>query len=218
MTGGFWDSHAARASGQGRQHAMSAGMAELALLSTRHVKEAELAAGFIARILSLQPAGEAGVFFAVNRQGGETILRKERTAIDYLDPHGAKQRPGRLGPILVLLARLHRLTGDPACLAAARRWSAAMLASDESAYLCVEGHKFVWGVTELKAIDGGTDSERRDSALARIVPYILGRQRPDGQWHVDAGVTDANAEQPLFWRIDTTCNVLVGLMSYAWAR
>jgi hypothetical protein len=117
-TGGFWDSRAARDAGRGRQHAMSAGMAGLALLATRHVDAAEAAARCIARVLELQPAPVEGLFFGLDVAPGGVKLREEKTPIDYLDNRGLKQRPGRLGPILVLLARP---IGSPASEPGSRR-------------------------------------------------------------------------------------------------
>ncbi|MBL9216644.1 MAG: hypothetical protein JNG83_14290 [Opitutaceae bacterium] len=217
-TGGVWDSQAARSAGQGRQHAMSAGIVGLALLATRHLAEAERAARFVLRVLELQRGNPDGLFFSLDVAAGEARLKTEKTPINFLDRKGLKQRPGRLGPILVLLARLYRATGDRSYLEGARAYAQAMLAAGEGAYLCVEGHKFVWGLTEVAAADPGADRSAGAAAADRIVAYVVGRQQADGQWHADSGVADPAQAQPLFWRIDTTCNVLVGLMHYCWAR
>ncbi len=218
-TGGSWDSLAARTSGQGRQHAMSGGIVGLALLSTRHVEDAERAARFMLRLLELQPDRSQGLFFGVDiGAGGAVQLRNQKTPIDFLDRAGLKQRPGRLGPIIVCLARLYRATGNKAYIEGARSYARAMLSAGEGAYLCVEGHKFVWGMMELDAANPGVDRTVFTAAADKIVAYIVEHQKPDGQWYADSGVQDPKADQPLFWRIDTTCNVLVGMMHYCWAR
>lgn len=214
LTGGFWDSRAARDAQSGPQHAMSAGMAGFALLATRHLDAAAHAAQFIGDCIAMQPDAATGLHFVVDVSKGARRLATERTRIAYLDCRGEKQRPGRLGPILVLLARLHRITGDASLATTASVFVKAMLAGGPGAYLCVEGHKFVWGLAELEAAMPGIVGETERAAADAIVSYLIESQRPEGNWQVDAGITDPSAPQPLFWRVDTTCNVLFGLVHY----
>jgi hypothetical protein len=73
-------------------------------------------------------------------------------------------------------------------------------------------------MAEVDVIEPGPDRAAGRAAAEKIVAYLVEKQQPDGQWHADAGVTDPTKEQPLFWRIDTTCNVIVGLMHHVWAQ
>ena len=78
------------------------------------------------------------------RGGGAPPFFRERTSRHYVDLSGAAQRPARFGPAMAFLVRLHRLTGDPAHLACARRYADMFLARDEL-YLCVECHSTCGG-------------------------------------------------------------------------
>ena len=176
-TGGFWDSAEARASGAGLQGAMTAGMAGLGLLAAGRIEPARQAARFLDEMWVGQADPAAG--FDCNRQltadwdgrgGGAAPFFRERTSRHYLDLCGTAQRPARFGPAMALLVRLHRVTGDPAHLACARRYADLFLARDEL-YLCVECHKYLWGLAELQQVAPTT--EYKDAA-EKCAAYLDG--------------------------------------------
>ena len=197
-TGGFWDSAAARASGEGLQGAMTAGMAGLGLLAAGRIEAARSAARFLDELWEGQAGPAAG--FDSNRQltadwdgrgGGAPPFYRERTSRHFVDLSGAAQRPARFGPAMALLVRLHRLTRDPAHLACARRYADMFLARDEL-YLCVECHKFLWGLAELQQVAPST--EYRDAA-GKCAGYLVTVQQPDGSWLPEAS---AEGGEPSF--------------------
>jgi hypothetical protein len=207
-TGGFWDNQASRAAASGRQHAMTAGMAGLGLLSTRHIAEACRVGEFLLHSLELQDDLEAGLQLAIERGAdGSQRPSPSRSGIDYLDRRQVKQRPARLGPVIVLLVRLHRLTRQIRFLNGARQYVEAVLTGCDGIDQCVEAHKFMWGLVEL---DQAASNERCRKAALRIADYLLQHQQPEGDWRGDA-VGGKDADQPLDLRLNTTCNALVGL-------
>lgn len=214
-TGGFWDSAEARASGEGLQGAMTAGMAGLGLLAAGRIEPARSAARFLDELWERQADPAAG--FDSNRQltadwdgrgGGAPPFFRERSSRHYVDLSGSAQRPARFGPAMALLVRLHRLTGDPAHLACARRYADLFLARDEL-YLCVECHKFLWGLAELQQVAPNTGY--RDAA-GKCAEYLVTAQHPDGHWLPEAS---AEGGEPSFELIlNTLGNALVGLAYY----
>ncbi len=210
-SGGLLDRAADLKKGAGVQHAMTAGFAGLALLSTRHVAAARRAGDFLIDLLKLQPHPDEGLYLAANRRADCTqALLRERTSRDFVDRNGLKQRPARLGPVQVLLVRLFRLTRKQRYLEAARKYTEAVLTGREGIYDCVESHKFLWGLTELHQV---SPQERYRIAARRIAAYLIRSQRPDGQWRGDA-VRGGDPGQSLDLRLNTTCNALVGLAAY----
>ena len=210
-TGGFRDNEAALKSGNGIEHAMTAGFAGLALLASGHIAEARQAAQFLINLLKVQPDPQSGVFLALQTASdGTPQLLQERSSRDYIDRNGLKQRPARLGPVQVFLVRLHRLTREGQYLDAARDYTDIILTGREGIYDCVESHKFLWGLAELYQVE---PDERYRQSGHRISSYLLRHQRPDGQWWGDA-VGGGSEEQPLGLRLNTTCNALVGLAHY----
>ena len=215
-TGGFWDSAEARASGEGLQGAMTAGMAGLGLLAAGRIDPARGAARFLEELWVGQADPAAG--FDSNRQltadwdgrgAGAAPFFRERTSRHYVDLSGSAQRPARFGPAMALLVRLHRLTGDPAHLACARRYADLFLARDEL-YLCVECHKYLWGLAELQQVAPTTEYS---DAAERCAGYLVAAQQADGSWLPEAS---SEGGEPNFELIlNTACNALVGL---AWAR
>lgn len=210
-TGGFWDSAAARLAREGRQHAMTAGMSGLALLAIGRLQQSADAGHFVSGMLE-QQRGE-GLFLACDVGAGGARLRTEKSLMDYLDGSTPKQRPARLGPIMVHLVRLHRVTREPALVRAAALLRDTLVRGGEQTYLCVEGHKFVWGIAELDAVAPDTTGASA-SAADRIVAYLLERQRPEGQWLAEASAS--GQEQSFALRVNTTCNALAGLLHYGW--
>ena len=209
--GGFLDRAADLGQETGVQHAMTAGFAGLALLSTRHVAAARHAGDFLIGLLRLQPHPEEGLHLAANRRVDGTLeLLLERTSRDFVDRNGLKQRPARLGPVQVLLVRLYRLTRQNRYLEAARAYTDAVLTGRDGIYDCVESHKFLWGLTELHQV---SPQDRYRLAARRIAAYLIRSQHGDGQWWGDA-VRGGDPEQPLDLRLNTTCNALVGLAAY----
>ncbi len=210
-SGGFLDRAADLKERAGVQHAMTAGFAGLALLSTRHVAAARRAGDFLIDLLKLQPHPDEGIYLAANRRADctQTLLR-ERTSRDFVDRNGLKQRPARLGPVQVLLVRLFRLTRKQRYLEAARKYTEAVLTGRDGIYDCVESHKFLWGLTELHQV---SPQDRYRLAARRIAAYLIRSQRPDGQWWGDA-VGGGDPGQSLDLRLNTTCNALVGLAAY----
>ena len=210
-TGGFLDTEAALSSGEGIQHAMTAGFAGLGLLATRHLAEARQTAGFLMDLLDLQPHPEEGIYLALEcKSDGIRKLLLERTSSDYVDRGGLKQRPARLGPVQVLLVRLYRLTKEDDYLEAAKKYTDVILTGREGIYDCVEAHKYLWGLTELYQV---MPDNRYREAARRIASYLIQHQQPDGQWWGDA-VGGAGEDQSLDLRLNTTCNALVGLAHY----
>ncbi len=210
-TGGFLDTEAALSSGQGIQHAMTAGFAGLGLLATRHLAEARKTAAFLIDLLELQPHAEEGIYLALECESdGTRKLLLERTSADYVDRGGLKQRPARLGPVQVLLVRLYRLTKGDDYLEAARKYTDVILTGRDGIYDCVEGHKFLWGLTELYQV---IPDDRYREAGRRIASYLIQHQQSDGQWWGDA-VGGEGKDQSLDLRLNTTCNALVGLAHY----
>ena len=215
-TGGFWDSAAAHASGEGLQGAMTAGMAGLGLLAAGRIEPARQAARFLEELWEGQAEPQAG--FDSNRQltadwdgrgSGAAPFFRERTSRHYVDLSGSAQRPARFGPAIAFLVRLHRLTGDPAHLACARRYAGMFLARDKL-YLCVECHKYLWGLAELQQV--APTAAYRDAAR-KCAEYLVAAQQPDGSWLPEAS---SEGGEPSFELIlNTACNALVGL---AYAR
>ena len=215
-TGGFWDSAEARTSGEGLQGAMTAGMAGLGLLAAGRIEPARRAARFLEELWIGQADPQAG--FDSNRQltadwdgregGAAPPFFRERTSRHYVDLSGSAQRPARFGPAMALLVRLHRLTGDAAHLACAHRYADLFLAQDEL-YLCVECHKYLWGLAELLQVAPST--EYRDAA-ERCAAYLVAAQQPDGSWLPEAS---SEGGEPSFELIlNTVGNALVGLACY----
>ena len=214
-TGGFWDSAEARASGEGLQGAMTAGMAGLGLLAAGRIEPARSAARFLDELWERQADPAAG--FDSNRQltadwdgrgGGAPPFFRERSSRHYVDLRGVAQRPARFGPAMALLVRLHRLTGDPAHLPCARRYADLFLARDEL-YLCVECHKFLWGLAELQQV--APTEEYRDAAR-KCAEYLVTAQHADGHWLPEAS---SEGGEPSFELIlNTLGNALVGLGCY----
>ncbi len=210
-TGGFRDTQAALNSGEGVEHAMTAGFAGLALLATGHLAAARRTAYFLIELLEIQPDPESGIYLALEyKSDGTRRLLRQQTSKDYVDRRGVKQRPARLGPVQVFLARLHRLTKEDAYLEAARRYTDIILMGTEGIYSCVEAHKYLWGLTELHLV---APDESYRVAARQIATYILQRQQADGQWWGDA-VGGEGEDQSLELRLNTTCNALVGLAYY----
>ncbi len=215
-TGGFWDSAEARASGEGLQGAMTAGMAGLGLLVAGRIEPARGAAQFLLELWDGQADPEAG--FDSNRRltadwdgrdAGAPPFFCERTSRHYVDLSGSAQRPARFGPAMAFLVRLHRLTGDPAHLACARRYADLFLARDEL-YLCVECHKYLWGLAELQQVAPTTEY---NDAAEKCAAYLVAAQQADGSWLPEAS---SEGGEPSFELIlNTACNALVGL---AYAR
>ena len=109
---------------------------------------------------------------------------------------------------MALLVRLHRLTGDPAHLACARRYAGMFLARDEL-YLCVECHKYLWGLAELQQVAPTT--EYKDAA-EKCAAYLVAAQQADGSWLPEAS---SEGGKPSFELVlNTVGNALVGLASY----
>ena len=210
-TGGFRDTRAALNSGEGVEHAMTAGFAGLGLLTTGHLGAARRTARFLIDLLEIQPDPESGIYLALEyKSDGTRQLLLQQTSRDYVDRRGARQRPARLGPVQVLLVRLYRLTKEDKYLEAAQRYTDIILTGAEGIYSCVEAHKYLWGLTELYQV--APDEPYREAAR-QIASYILQRQRSDGQWWGDAVGGEGN-DQSLELRLNTTCNVLVGLAYY----
>lgn len=208
-TGGFWET--LEEGGQGRHHAMTAGMAGLAMLSVRHLSEARASADFLRALLRRQPRPDERFLMAVRATStGDQEFLSETGPSDYVDTRGHKQRPARLGPAQILFIRLYRLLRDPRYLEAAHRYTAIFLDGPPGIYDCIESHKFLWGIEELHQVAPDT---RLRQAADRIVAYILEHQHPDGQWWGDA-IGGGLSDQPLELRLNTTCNVLVGLAAH----
>ncbi len=215
-TGGFWDSAEARASGEGLQGAMTAGMAGLGLLAAGRIEPARQAARFLEELWEGQADPAAG--FDSNRrltadwdgrEGGAAPFFRERTSRHYVDLSGSAQRPARFGPAMAFLVRLHRLTGDPAHLACARRYAGMFLARDKL-YLCVECHKYLWGLAELQQVASTT---KYRNAAEKCAGYLVAAQQADGSWRPEAS---SEGGEPSFELIlNTVGNALVGL---AYAR
>ena len=185
-TGGFWDSAAGARLGRGtagsddRRHGGGWGCSP----PGAHRSQRAEAARFLEELWEGQADPAAG--FDSNRQltadwdgrgGGAPPFFRERSSRHYVDLSGSAQRPARFGPAMALLVRLHRLTGDPAHLACARRYADLFLARDEL-YLCVECHKFLWGLAELQQVAPTTGY--RDAA-GKCAEYLVAAQHPDGQ-------------------------------------
>ncbi len=214
-TGGFWDSAEARASGAGLQGAMTAGMAGLGLLAAGRIEPARGAARFLEELWTGQ--ADPAVGLDSNRQlspdwdgrgGGAPPFFRERTSRHYVDLNGAAQRPARFGPAMALLVRLHRLTGDPAHLACARRYADLFLARDEL-YLCVECHKYLWGLAELQQVAPTTAYK---DAAEKCAAYLVAAQQADGSWLPEAS---SEGGEPSFELVlNTVGNALVGLACY----
>ena len=214
-TGGFWDSASARASGEGLQGAMTAGMAGLGLLAAGRIEPARGAARFLLELWDGQAEPAAG--FDSNRQltadwdgrvAGAAPFYRERTSRHYVDLSGSAQRPARFGPAMAFLVRLHRLTGDPAHLACARRYADLFLARDEL-FLCVECHKYLWGLAELQQV---APTEAYRDAARKCAEYLVATQQPGGSWLPEAS---AEGGEPGFELIlNTVGNGLVGLACY----
>ncbi len=214
-TGGFRDTQAALNSGEGVEHAMTAGFAGLALLATGHLAAAGRTARFLIDLLESQPDPEGGIYLALEyKSDGTRRLLLQQTSKDYVDRRGIKQRPARLGPVQVLLVRLYRLTREDEYLEAARQYTDIILTGAEGIYSCVEAHKYLWGLTELYQV---APDESYRVAARQIASYILQRQQSDGQWWGDA-VGGEGDDQSLELRLNTTCNALVGLAYYRYWR
>jgi len=210
-TGGFRDTKAALDSGEGIEHAMTAGFAGLGLLATGHLAAARRTADFLANLLESQPDPENGIYLALEyRSDGTRQLLLQQSSKDYVDRLGIKQRPARLGPVQVFLVRLYRLTREDRYLETARRYTDSILTGAEGIYSCVEAHKYLWGLTELYQV---APDESYRVAAREIASYILQRQQSDGQWWGDAVGGEGNG-QSLELRLNTTCNTLVGLAYY----
>ncbi len=210
-TGGFLDTEASLSSGEGVQHAMTAGFAGLGLLATRHVTEARKTAAFLMDLLELQPHPEKGFYLALDcKSDGTRKLLLEQTSADYLDRSGLKQRPARFGPVQVLLVRLYRLTKEDDYLEAAKKITDLILTGRDGIYDCVEAHKYLWGLTELYQV---VPDDRYREAARRIASYLVEHQQSDGQWWGDA-VGGEGKDQSLDLRLNTTCNALVSLAHY----
>jgi hypothetical protein len=211
-TGGFWDSRQALDTNCGTHHAMTAGMAGLALLSVRYLVEAQEAAEFLIQLLDRQTSPEESFHMVVQvSAAGEQSLRIDGTPLDSVDRRKPRQLPAQVGPIQNLFVRLYRLFHQSRHLTAARRYTEVFLGGARGIYDCVEAHKFMWGLAELHEL---APEERFLKAGDRIRDYIVARQQPDGQWWGDA-VGGGKQGQPLELRLNTTCNVLVGLGYYA---
>lgn len=211
-SGGVWDSKAARNSMEGIQHVMSVGMSGLALLATRHIAPARDLARFAIELLDSQPHPDQGFYLAVQcKADKERELVLKKTSIDYFDRQGFKQRPARFGPVQVFLARMYRVTRDVAYLQAAKRYTDLIVNCDRETYVCVEGHKFLWGMVELNRLAPGKEYRQAGERVAR---YIIEHQQPGGQWLAEAS-GPGTQEQSLDLQINTTCNALVGLAYFS---
>ena len=204
-TGGFWDVPGAL---EGTHHAMTAGMAGLGLLSVGDVAGARRAADFLIGLLRLQPNPDKEFFLVVEvSAAGEQRVAIDRTPSNHVNRMATRQRPARLGPVQILLSRLHQLVGEARYLEAALAYSDLFLDGAPGIVDCVEAHKFLWGLEELYLI---TADARLRATADRIVAYLLSKQKVDGQWWGDAIGGDSEG-QSLDLRLNTTCNVLVGL-------
>ncbi len=146
-TGGFWDVAGAL---EGTHHAMTVGMAGLGLLSVGDVEGARRAADFLVGLLRLQPDPEQEFFLVAEvAAAGDQRAAVDRTPSNYVNRMATRQRPARLGPVQILLIRLHRLLGDARYLDAAGGYTDLFLDGAPGIVDCVEAHKFLWGLEEL---------------------------------------------------------------------
>ena len=96
----------------------------------------------------------------------------------------------------------------PPTLACARRYAGMFLARDEL-YLCVECHKFLWGLAELQQV--APRAEYKDAAR-KCAGYLVTAQQPDGSWLPEA--SSEGGEPSLELILNTLANALVGLAYY----
>ncbi len=207
-TGGFWDTAAEKEEAAGQQSGMTAGMAGLALVAGGRMEAAIRAAEFLAEMYEDQPEREAG-FYAVRDIDGNGQAQPflQVTPMSYVDLHGTGQRPGRFGPVLGFLVWLYRGTGQARFLKLAKSYANLYLDSSDEVFLCVECHKFLWGLTELHQVapDG-----RYLGAIDKGLAYLLAAQQPDGYW---LPTTPGPDPVPSTMKVAVLTNVLVGLAS-----
>jgi len=115
--------------------------------------------------------------------------------------------PGRTGQVywflgfaLRVLARLHRVDGDPGWLATAARVRGWLERCDAERLACISNAKLGWGAAEMYAVTG--DPVWGEVALA-VADWLVREQSPSGVWvrrphHAD------DAAQPLEVSMDTT--------------
>ena len=207
-TGGFWDTAGEKEGATGQQSGMTAGMAGVALIAGGRMEEAIRAAEFLDDMYQDQPQRQAG-FYAVREIDGSGHAKPflQVTPMSYVDLHGKGQRPGRFGPVLGFLVYLYRGTGESRFLELAKSYANLYLDSADEVFLCVECHKFLWGLTELYRV---SPDRRYLEAIDKGWDYLLASQHPDGYWLPTSSGPDAVAST---LKVAVLTNVLVGLAS-----
>ena len=205
-TGGFWDTAAEKKGAKGQQSGMAAGMAGLALVAGGRIEAAVRAAEFLGDMYEDQPQREAG-FYAVREIDGSGQAQpfQQVTPMSYVDFHGKGQRPGRFGPVLGFLVWLYRGTGQTRFLELAKSYANLYLDSADEVFLCVECHKFLWGLAELYQV---APDRRYLEAIDKGLAYLLASQQPDGYWLPTSPGSDP---VPSTMKVAVLTNVLVGL-------
>lgn len=208
-TGGFWDTAAEKEGVKGQQSCMTAGMAGMALIACNQMEAAIKAGEFLLDTFEDQPQRTEG-FFAVRDVGGcdQAGPFLEKNSMSYVDFYGTAQRPGRFGPVMVFLVRLYRITRQVRFLDLAKKYANLFLDTEDKAFLCIECHKFLWGLAELYQV---SPDDRYLEKIGKGLTFLLEFQQPGGYWvPTSQGVDHAEVTM----QVAVSTNVLVGLTSY----
>jgi hypothetical protein len=139
---------------------------------------AEKAASCCLSMLEQQP--DPTRFYCQMTRDGKLVTDSANPKILFVDTTKTKQIYYEAGIPMMLMCRLHQVTGDPSYIEHARRFFEFHLRCREDNFAFVWSGKGALAAALYYSITG--DERARDAAI-RFCEFLVDTQLPDGSWH-----------------------------------
>lgn len=149
----------------------------IAALNFGNLDVAKKAAECCNSMLDQQP--DENRFYCLMNPDGQLITEKDDPQALFIDVVKPKQIYYELGIPMLLLCKLHQITGNANYLAYAKKFFDFHLGCHEDNFACVSSGKGALAAAIYYLI---TDDERGRDAAYRFCDFLLETQLPDGSW------------------------------------
>jgi len=166
---------------------------------------AEKAAQCCVGMLEEQP--DADKFFCHMTRDGKLITETKNPKLPFIDISQPKQNYYELGLPMLLLCRLHQVTGKPSYLDYARRFFEGNLRCHDDKFSFVFSGKTAFAAAIYHSITG---DERARHAACRFCDFLVETQLPDGSWRDEVKDPDE-----LLYYVDHAAEFCVWLLEIA---